>query len=487
MTVAQALLLIIVLLAAIDDPRAVAAPVPICAGDCAGDGVVAIEEVVLGVRIALGEALVAQCAAADRDADGTVAIDELLGAVANLLQGCASTPTPTTAPATPTATPVSTPGAELMAAGRVATDPLRRLLDVQESVGTAVVVAARARRAATDPSPIGADCQELDCSLGGTLIVCCAGTTISQTFDRCAFDDTDGVGSLSGQFTLEIQSATACAGAIPLGESFTAVLDGFTYDVARAAGGFRRTVQQLSERHELGSGACTLSPPDFFGFGVRGIGRRHIDGVLQRFETDAAGGLVADTRTRFDGVVIDVGAIERTAGCDPTAAFAGTITDADFRRGTALAVDVGGLTVAQRFVGDAVELDVSGGVAADCTGEVTVDTDEDLRLTPGAPCFTAGRLRAQTAAGVVAAAYSSGGGVALDVGADGSVEHQATSCREAPLGPCRSTTVGLCAACGAAGQCHVGLGCLPCADDCSGDTDRCALFDTFVTCSDGRF
>lgn len=59
-----------------------------CAGDCDGDGVVAINELVGAVRIALGEATVATCAAADANGDGGVSMDELIRAVLHAIDGC---------------------------------------------------------------------------------------------------------------------------------------------------------------------------------------------------------------------------------------------------------------------------------------------------------------------------------------------------------------------------------------------------------------
>ncbi len=59
-----------------------------CAGDCDGDGVVSIAELVRAVNIALGSADVGTCVAADRDDDGMVAINELIRAVNSALQGC---------------------------------------------------------------------------------------------------------------------------------------------------------------------------------------------------------------------------------------------------------------------------------------------------------------------------------------------------------------------------------------------------------------
>jgi hypothetical protein len=59
-----------------------------CGGDCSGDRVVTIDELVGAVNIALGGTSVAGCARADRNDDGRVTIDELVGAVGNALVGC---------------------------------------------------------------------------------------------------------------------------------------------------------------------------------------------------------------------------------------------------------------------------------------------------------------------------------------------------------------------------------------------------------------
>ena len=92
----------------------IAAPTPtetVCTGDCNGNGVVTVNEVIVGVNIALGNTGVTTCPAFDRNNDGTVTVDELVAAVNNLLYGCGVTP-PTPRPtATPTATAPDTPTA----------------------------------------------------------------------------------------------------------------------------------------------------------------------------------------------------------------------------------------------------------------------------------------------------------------------------------------------------------------------------------------
>ena len=68
-------------------PTPTATPPPACAGDCNGDGTVAINELILGVNIALG-APAAGCPPIDANGDGEVAINELIAAVGRALSGC---------------------------------------------------------------------------------------------------------------------------------------------------------------------------------------------------------------------------------------------------------------------------------------------------------------------------------------------------------------------------------------------------------------
>lgn len=67
-----------------------------CIGDCAVDGSVTVDEIVVGVSIALGQSEIDRCLMFDRSRDGAVTVDEILAAVAAALGGC----TPNQAPAT---------------------------------------------------------------------------------------------------------------------------------------------------------------------------------------------------------------------------------------------------------------------------------------------------------------------------------------------------------------------------------------------------
>jgi hypothetical protein len=59
-----------------------------CVGDCNGNGMVEINELIIGVNIALGSAPLSMCPSFDANQDGMVEINELITAVNNALDGC---------------------------------------------------------------------------------------------------------------------------------------------------------------------------------------------------------------------------------------------------------------------------------------------------------------------------------------------------------------------------------------------------------------
>ncbi len=61
---------------------------PRCAGDCNADGSVAINELLLGVNIAIGLQPLSACGVFDADGSSSVEINELIAAVRNALDGC---------------------------------------------------------------------------------------------------------------------------------------------------------------------------------------------------------------------------------------------------------------------------------------------------------------------------------------------------------------------------------------------------------------
>lgn len=59
-----------------------------CTGDCNGDRAVTINEILIGVNIALGDAPLDECSVFDANGDGTVTVDEIVAAVSNALGQC---------------------------------------------------------------------------------------------------------------------------------------------------------------------------------------------------------------------------------------------------------------------------------------------------------------------------------------------------------------------------------------------------------------
>lgn len=79
-------------------PPSLGAQLPFCVGDCNGDGVVTVDEVLLGVNIALGAAPMSACPSSDVDQNGALTVDELITSVDAALRGCTSSPPPTPTP-----------------------------------------------------------------------------------------------------------------------------------------------------------------------------------------------------------------------------------------------------------------------------------------------------------------------------------------------------------------------------------------------------
>jgi DNA-binding beta-propeller fold protein YncE len=79
-----------------------------CVGDCEGEGMVTIDDLITGVNIALGNQPVSECPSFQCGAVGQVPINCLVQGVNNALGGCPATPTPSATP-TLTTTPTDSP------------------------------------------------------------------------------------------------------------------------------------------------------------------------------------------------------------------------------------------------------------------------------------------------------------------------------------------------------------------------------------------
>lgn len=59
-----------------------------CAGDCNGDDLVTVNELVMGANILLGTLALDACVAIDRNGDAQVTVDEIIVGLHRALEGC---------------------------------------------------------------------------------------------------------------------------------------------------------------------------------------------------------------------------------------------------------------------------------------------------------------------------------------------------------------------------------------------------------------
>lgn len=114
-----------------------------CVGDCDSSEAVTVDEVLIGVNLALGVGSVGQCPSFDSSGDGAVTVDEVLTAVRLALEGCPAVPTATpTRPATPTVTPTAAPTPIFPAAYRQTYTEVRNCRPSVEHGGVSIRVLA---------------------------------------------------------------------------------------------------------------------------------------------------------------------------------------------------------------------------------------------------------------------------------------------------------------------------------------------------------
>lgn len=98
----------------------------------------------------------------------------------------------------------------------------------------------------------------------------------------------------------------------------------------------------------------------------------------------------------------------------------------DFDTDLVTSVDTSGTT----------RLRISGSVEDRCLGHITFETLEPIVVPTSAACATGGRLRVGVSGDSHEVGFTSGGGVSIDVGADGSIDESLTSCRDADPASC---------------------------------------------------
>jgi hypothetical protein len=192
-----------------------------CTGDCNGDGSVSIDELILGVRIALGLSPLASCTAFDADGKGMVSIAELVQATHASLDHCPAAPSPTPTRA-PSATPTTERSATASATATPSTTPTVNLPPILPTAsvyrtypGFDIVLPL----GATDPEGLAVSCSADDLPAGASF------DTGSGVFSWMPTDDQLGAfyvpfscrdaatppASADGELIFRVSARDACA------------------------------------------------------------------------------------------------------------------------------------------------------------------------------------------------------------------------------------------------------------------------------------
>jgi hypothetical protein len=95
------------------------------------------------------------------------------------------------------------------------------------------------------------------------------------------------------------------------------------------------------------------------------------------------------------------------------------------------------LFVRQEARANATDVQLEGGVALDCLGEVSITTEVPLRRLSGERCPAAGLLQIRLPDGIESAVRYVGGGLEIDLDGDGKGDLKAESCEDPALALCQ--------------------------------------------------
>jgi hypothetical protein len=368
----------------------------VCVADCDDSGGVTVAEVVSATRVALGVMDVADCAGADANVDGTVAVDELVSGVASVLEGCV-------------------PPAPVVPATALA---VARLANHIHALSRAVAVAFD-----------GSDRTE-QCVFGGTLENSCEDT--GTGFVRVDVDARScRVESLEGDVTYQGPVVLTGSGRCPdLVLPFNLRFDfGWTGVTEREDGTphlelFWQGPAEL-ESFALGPSPCSVK-------GATAV----LDG---RIEFDTLDGATIALEPDELRLVVEFADFLPDFACEPQSIVAtldGAVRIEDtFGSSTQVAhLTLAGLRSSLSRVSR--ELRVDGEVEGGCFGgRARLTTVAPLHAPLGMGCPGAGRLEVGLPAGTTALRFEAGG-LGVDGDGDGKFEESYVSCGERPVGAC---------------------------------------------------
>ncbi len=421
-----------------------------CIGDCGDDGAVTVEELIIGVNVALGIVPLSRCPSFDTDHSNDVTVDELIRGVNAALLGCVAVPTPTgTATATRTASvtatndgggPTRTPSPSLTVAltatatattvpatpgqlaravaghAAIAADAFGAIPAVITAIATGFQLggsSAALGSAASDGGAAGA------CPGGGTVMRQCVpngpgGVIIQFVFDPdgCVINTPDGVAKLTGSISLS-GSGFECVVLPPIAATAKLHVE-FTHE----------DQSTLTVTADLSGIVAT---PNFEGSCFITAADLTLSGGLRTQLPDGRGASVD-----FSNTAVHAAIVAFDVNCIPLK-YALTFNDSaqftELASGEQFAATFDTFVFSQDATLNPVEVQLNGGVTSNCLGEqVTLATLTPMISRFGSLCFQGGALRADSSTAHERVVYLDGGGVGIDSNADGTIDESFDSC-----------------------------------------------------------
>jgi hypothetical protein len=370
-----------------------------CVGDCGHDGVVGVDDLVLGVQIALGRLPLSACPEFDVLPDGRVTIDELTQSIKAARDGCTPAGVTPTAPPpgsfTPTATPTFQPPTPVPDAPSVARRAAGTIQTASQMLLTLPPLLSlffvSADGAGADGAGAGPGVT-VPCLNGGTLTIGCVQIpfrngkpTYTLTADRCLTDLGDLTALLDGSATVIDETAGhRCLVDRPTSASVT--IPALSIEMVSAASTTTTTLTAVEGTIALSGSdpTCTYDRID-----------ARLTGTAHTVTETPDGTPLTTTEAAFDhtGLVLIVHAFADQCIAN---AYALTVNG----RAT---FTTDGQTLAATYtdfrleVADATaeaQIDISGSLASECFGRtVRFNPEEPLRVPGAGECPLSGAVR----------------------------------------------------------------------------------------------
>jgi len=362
-----------------------------CTGDCDANGAVTIDEIIIGVTIALEDAPLARCPVFDQDGSGTVEINELIAGISNALNGCVTLPTPTPAP-----------GAVARAvAGRAAivADAMTVVPNVVGGILNGILF-----------MPTPAPAAPRACAAGGSAKQMGSFPNYALTLTGCQVVTADGTVTLDGTATLNVNSFAT---------HLTATFQNSTgLEVRRATANMVGTITSSL------TGKCLFLTVTFgVSSGTLSIKR-------------PAG---PDVDVTFQNTTLTLNNITFNAGCLPVKyrltidGLAGLLAS----EAAPSPLDFTGVTIDGDSSATPGMFELNGSISSPCFGgAIHVTSATPLTIASNEFCPRAGTLRVNVAADASRITYRSDTSVEIDDDDNGTIDQTAPSCLAPPLLMC---------------------------------------------------